>query len=225
MEDFTLEIAERTGDGSSNSRRERREGKVPVAIYSPDGKSVSGVVIAKDFIHIAEKARFTDVITFKSSVKDLDGKRVLVKEVQKEPLSGKVHHVDFQALVKGHTVRVKVPVLLEGIPVGVKTQGGIITKSAQTLSVSCIPTNIPHDLHVDITELKVGDSILAENVQMPEGATLISKAKETVAAVVSSRQTKLMATETDAGAEGEETASEEPEVINEGGKDKEEEAK
>ena len=201
MENFTLNIEQRVLSGSSVSRRIRKEGKVPTAIYYPNGTSKLGSVSNKDFTRIAEKMRFTDVISLKSSDSGLNDVRVLVKEVSKEPVSGKLEHIDFQALEAGHKVRVKIPLFLEGIPSGVKLEGGILTKTAQSLTVLCDPSKIPHDIHVDVSALNVGDSIEAGDIKLSEGVELKSKSHETIASVVESRETRLQAvTEADASA-------------------------
>ncbi len=198
MEEKVLHIESRTSNGSAESRRLRRTGKVPVSILYPDATSVAGIVIEKDFVHLAEMSKYTDVFHFKSDNQKLNGQKVLVKDLQKEPLKGSVLHVDFLALDDKKAINVKVPVALVGTPVGVKTQGGILTKSAQFLVVSCLPAVIPSEIEVDVTELKVGDRVIANELKFTNGLVLKSNERETIASVVASRATRLQ--ETDAKA-------------------------
>lgn len=198
MEEKVLDIQSRTSSGSAESRRLRRSGKVPVSILYPDATSAAGILIEKDFVHLAEMSKYTDVFHFKSDNQKLNGQKVLVKDLQKEPRKGSVLHVDFLALDDKKEITVKVPVALTGTPVGVKTQGGILTKSAQFLLVSCLPAVIPSEVEVDVTELKVGDRVVANQVKLSNGLVLKSNERETIASVVASRATRLQ--ETDAKA-------------------------
>ncbi len=195
MEEKVLNIESRTSNGSAESRRLRRTGKVPVSILYPDATSASGIVIEKDFVHLAEMSKYTDIFHFKSDNQKLNGQKVLVKDLQKEPIKGNVLHVDFLALDDKKAITVKVPVSLVGTPVGVKTQGGILTKSAQFLLVSCLPAVIPSEVEVDVTELKVGDRVVASQLTLASGLTLKSNERETIASVVASRATRLQETD------------------------------
>lgn len=208
MEKVILSIKSRSKSGSSNSRRFRNAGEVPVVINFPDASSISGLVVEKDFVHLAERSRYTDVFTLSSEDEKLNNKQVLVKSLQKEPLKGKVLHVDFQALEAGARVKVHVPVTLTGTPAGVKTQGGILTQASRTVVLSCLPENIPQDVTADVSELNVGDRILASEIPLSEGLFLKSNARETIASVVASRTTRLQEASGTTGEEGGEKTAE-----------------
>ena len=109
MEERKLAIKSREKTGSSAGRKSRREGRVPVVVSFPDATSLKASVEEREFVHLAQASKYTDVIYLNSDNDKLNGLQVLVKDFQREPLKGKLLHVDFQALQEG--VRVKVCLL------------------------------------------------------------------------------------------------------------------
>lgn len=202
MDDFTIEIDERTSFGSRESRRLRREGMVPVVVYSKGAEAISGKAVAKDFIHLAERARPSQVFTLKSQVKGLNGEIALVKAIQSDAVSEKLLHVDLQLLHAGEDIVLPIPVVITGEAPGVKLQGGILATHMRELVVSCKPRNIPDEIVVSVSELNLGDRISAGQVELPEGVELAGDTNDTVVNVVVGRAAKLAAGEEEAGTEG-----------------------
>ncbi len=191
MADFILELKDRSLFGSSNANRYRKQAYIPVSISCKGEESVSSLVVYDDFLHLAQKAKSSQVFTFKSDNKKIDGKNAIVKFMQKEYLKDRVLHVDFQMLKKGEDIVVRVPLKIIGTPVGVKNQGGILTPGAREIKLKVASENIPDILDVDVTSLKIGESVLAGGLKLPEGAKLLSSERESLAAVIESRASKL----------------------------------
>ena len=206
MEEFEIEITSRQEFGSAASRRYRQEGLIPLVVYSHGQPSVQGLVNARDFTLIAKQARSSQVFTLKSTVESINGRPAVIKEVQKDFLSGRPHHVDFQALSEDEEITVRVMVRIVGESPGVKLDGGILTVVNHEVGVRCLPRKIPQQLEADVSELKIGDSIHTRDIKLPEGVMLADDPDETVVSVLAVRQVEeaapTAATPEGAAAEG-----------------------
>jgi large subunit ribosomal protein L25 len=200
--DFTLEIHERHESGSAGTRRVRRQGFIPGVAYHRGEESLQVQVPYNEFVHLAQAARPSQVFSLKSISGKLNGKAVIVKEIQKDYLSGQVLHVDFQTLKEDEELVVRVTVHFNGEPTGVKNQGGILTIATHEIGVSCLPKDIPASIEVDVTGLALGDSIHARDINLPEGVTLVDNPEETIVSVVATRQSDSGDAAAPAGAAG-----------------------
>lgn len=185
---FIIEIESREGSGSAEARRLRKNDKIPCIVYERGGKAVSSVLSTPQFVKVAERSRKSQVFTFKSNtLKSLDGRSAVVKDIQKDFQRGRIHHVDFLAVRDDEELTVLVPVKCTGVATGVKNEGGILTVVARELKVRCLPKQIPAEILVDVTELALGDSIHAHQVGLPKNVALASNPEETVVSVVAIR--------------------------------------
>jgi large subunit ribosomal protein L25 len=188
VEQYTIEIEARGSQGSAESRRLRKDNKIPCVVYERGGKAISSVLSTNQFTKVAERSRTSQVFTFKSkTLKELDGRAAVVKEIQKDYQRNLVNHVDFLAIRDNEELTVMIPVACQGIAPGVKNDGGILTIVARELKVRCLPKQIPAEIHVDISALNLGDSIHAHQVPLPKGVTLAGNPEETVVSVVAIR--------------------------------------
>ena len=191
MENFTIEISERQGVGKSECNRCRKDGFIPGVAYHKGADSVAVKVPHKEFVTLGQKAALTQVFTFKSDAKALDGKLALVKEVKRDYVKGTVLHVDFITLKAGEEVHVDVPLKLVGESPGVKNDGGILTFVTHKVSVSCLPKDIPTQMEIDISGLRLCDSIHAYDLQFASGVKLLDDPHETIVSIVASRGAKV----------------------------------
>lgn len=201
MATFTLDLQARNEVGANSAKRLRTQGLVPSVMYARGEAALACAVPYKEFVRAAQSARISQVFTFRSSDKTLDGRSAIVKEIQKDHLNGKVLHIDFQALHENEEIAVRVPLQITGEAQGVKLDGGILTMSAHELEVSCLPRLIPESIVVDVTELRMGQSVHAEDVKLPEGVNLAGNPLETIVSVVAVRQTVEEAAAAAPGAE------------------------
>ena len=201
MANFELDVEPRVGGGSSVAKRLRAGGLLPSVVYARGQESMSCSVGLKQFVQLAQKAKSSTVFTLKSSASNLNGRLAIVKDIQKAGLSGKVLHVDFQALKENEAITVQVPLRIFGEPVGVKLDGGILSVVAYEISLSCLPKDIPQELDLDVSDVKLGGSVHAKDLKLPAGVKLAGDEDETIASVVAVRQTvEAAATEADAAA-------------------------
>ncbi|MFN4895252.1 MAG: 50S ribosomal protein L25 [Pseudomonadota bacterium] len=187
MENFTIEVSERTELGKGGCNRCRKAGFIPGVAYHRADEAVAVQVPYKEFTMLAKKARMSQVFTFKSGNKALDGKAAIVKEVQQDYIKGKVLHVDFQTLKDDEEITVYIPVSLVGEAPGVKVQNGILTLVTHEVAVTCLPKNIPNQIPVDISALGLGQSIHASDLKLGAGVVLSDDPHETIVSVVAAR--------------------------------------
>jgi large subunit ribosomal protein L25 len=142
--------------------------------------------------------------------------KTLIREVQVDPLSGFVVHVDLNRISTTERLEVEVPVELEGIAIGVKEFGGILQHAVRSLLLKCMVDKIPDEIKVDVSALNVGDSIHVSDLQIPD-VEILEEPDTTIASVVPPTVMKEPTAE-----EAEAAAAEpaEPEVV---GRKKEEE--
>lgn len=202
MENFTIEISERQGLGKSECNRCRKDGFIPGVAYHKGVDSVAVKVPHKEFVTLAQKAALTQVFTFKSDAKALDGQLALVKDIKRDYVKGTVLHVDFITLKAGEEVHVDVPLKLIGESPGVKNEGGILTFVTHKVSVSCLPKDIPTQMEIDISGLRLGDSIHASDLKFAAGVKLLDDSHETIVSIVAARGAKVAEAKEEEGKAG-----------------------
>jgi len=200
-----VEIQDRELTGSACSRRDRRQGLIPSVIYSRNEGGQAVLLNYKDFVQEARKVRPSQIFTFKGDTA-LKGEQALVKDIQLDPVSGRVLHVDFQRIFAGEALKLPVPVSFLGEAVGVKNEGGILNVLSREVEVSCVPSKIPDEIQIDVSELSLGSGITAGELALPEGVELCIEPDEVIVSVVTVRATKLDEETPAEGEEGEEGA-------------------
>ncbi len=175
----SLNIQRRTEADSTSKLLEL--GRIPAVFYGHKEKSTSISVSIIDFIKVFKKAGETSVVVLKDGN---DEHEVLVHDIDVHPVTGKPRHVDFYVLEKGKKVEVSVPLEFEGVSPAVKDKAGILVKVLRELKIEAAPKDLPHEIKVDISPLVELDStILAQDIKLPAGVTLLEKPEEVVASV------------------------------------------
>jgi large subunit ribosomal protein L25 len=155
-------------------------------------------------------------ITAASTVIDLaiDGaaRKTLIREIQRDPVRRTILHVDFLELVAGEKVNVRVRIAFEGIPAGVRSDGGIFEEVLHEVEIEAEPTNIPEKLSVDVTDLTIGHSLHVSDLKLPDGVTLVTDPGVTMCICSAPRAEEEVAPAAVEGAEAA-TAVAEPELI------------
>jgi len=177
-----LSGALRDRSGKGPARASRRDGKIPGVVYGHGQPAVSVTVDQKEFINAIRHVEGGNMIV---ALKLTNGeKTALVREVQLDPISHDIIHLDFQEVSLTETVRVQVAVHFTGLAIGVKDGGGILETIARQVEVECLATAIPNFLEADVSALEVGDSLHASDLKLPEGVTLLTEADQTIATCV-----------------------------------------
>ena len=191
MEPLALEISTRSELGSSASRRYLKVGSVPAVVYFGGSTSIPTLVNARAFIKLAQQTHSSRPILLRSEDGRLNGKYVVVKEIQKNYLEGTLKHVDLHLLQEDHELEIEVLVKPQGLPLGVKNEGGILAISCRTIRISCLPKDLPEFLEVDVSELHLGQGLHARDVKLPQGVKLRSDSDLALLAVVSTKKAHM----------------------------------
>lgn len=182
--DATLEASLREERGKGPARRLRAAGKVPAVVYGGDAEPVTVTLDAGEAFQLFQSISVDNTIVSLT----IDGEDppipTLVREIQTDPVRPDLLHVDFYRIQEGMEVEVDVPVHLNGVPEGVKAQGGILQQVIHELPVRCVPSQIPETYEIDVTELEMGDSIHVDGIPVQEGVTILLDLDRTVCSVV-----------------------------------------
>jgi large subunit ribosomal protein L25 len=221
MESLKLISEYRASSGKGVSRRLRAQGRVPAVLYGHSDEPVKISIDEQDFRRVLRVQGETAIIglSVEGEVKkDCDA---IIKEIQQHPASGEILHVDFQHIRRDEKLKIEVPLVLLGEPLGVKEMGGVLEHGPRELVIRCFPRDIPERIEVDVSGLKMHDAIhVREIAARNPGFEFLDAPGTTLAIVVPSR----IEEEAPKPAAAEEAA--EPEVIGKGkeGEKKEDEA-
>ncbi len=170
---IVVKSEKRQGLGSNAARRLRAQGFIPAVLYGESMESQPLVLSKKDIIQILRLESGENTI-FKVAV-DADLYDAMIKDLQVDPSTDELLHADLIRISMDKPVRVTVPVVHRGEPVGVKTEGGFIDFITREVEVECLPRDIPESLSIDISELHINQSFKAENMAVPAGVRLIAE--------------------------------------------------
>jgi large subunit ribosomal protein L25 len=208
MKEIVLRARPRVQSGKEYARKLRRNGFVPAVLYGPETETLHLEVETKSFLVLVRGGLGENVIVTLLLDDQKDGKRrVLVREVQRDPVNGDVLHLDFHQISLTKKLTIEVPVHLVGTPLGVD-DGGILQHALRELQIECLPSAIPEKIEVDVSHLKIGDSVHVGDVSVENGE-ILSDSKSSIVSVVP--PTVFKEPEVAAPA----VAEEEPEVIGE----------
>ncbi len=208
MDQLTLGASNRTELKTGASRRLRAAGRVPAIIYGHrDPQPV--VVDANDFANAFKIVGESHILSLQVDGESYD---VLVKDYQRDILTGHFIHVDFYEIEAGTALRTSIPVRLEGTALGVK-EGGVLGQLLHELDIECLPKDIPDGFHVDISSLNIGDSVHVTDLAVPEGVRVLNNEDQVVVLVSAMRAEEAEEPEGEEaeeaeGAEGEEEPEE-----------------
>jgi len=155
MEKTKLKASERKDFTKSTIKRFRKDGMIPGVFYSKNNTPIHINVVDRTINPLVFTAK-THLISL-----ELEGHEeyeCIIKDVQFDPVTDRVIHFDLLGLTKGEKIVLEIPVQLIGTPVGVK-EGGVIQHVMHKIEVECLPRNIPEHITIDVTGLKLGDSI------------------------------------------------------------------
>jgi large subunit ribosomal protein L25 len=187
---LNLTIERRDGVGTTQARALRKTGKIPGILYG-HGSDAQAIAFARRALdEILHRGARTSLITL-----TMDGKRVdtaLLREVQVDPISRRIVHVDLQRVSADETVQAKLPVVAVGTPVGVRDSGGVMDVVLHELEVEGPANKLPDRIEIDVAELGIHQHVTAAEIKLPEGFKMITPADATVVAVEPSKTERLL---------------------------------
>jgi len=218
MDQIIVEGKPRDDRGKNAARRMRREGQVPAVLYGGEGGSLTLAVNAKQLAAILRSQSGHNTI-FKVKLPTGD-QPAMLKDWQVDPLIGSLLHVDLLRVAMDVRMRVKVPIHTFGEPQGVKLQGGIFEMVTREVEIECLPSDIPTEIRVDISELMIGKQLRMSDLPIDTAKIkLVTDPLRVAAHVVALRAEEEKPAEAVAA---EAAAPAEPEVIKKGKKEAEE---
>jgi large subunit ribosomal protein L25 len=169
---FTLNAEPRSDKGKGASRRLRRTDRVPGILYGAHQDPMA-VSFDHDELrnNLKNEAFFSHILTIKLP----DGsQQAILKDVQRHPVDPRFVHIDLQRVSENEEIRIHVPLhfLNEASSVGVKTQGGVVSRNMIEVEVACLPRYLPEFIEVDVVALEINQSLHLSDLKLPEGVRL-----------------------------------------------------
>jgi large subunit ribosomal protein L25 len=205
-----IEVERREKVGKGGGRKARRSGKIPAILYGEGKDPVPIQVDRRRLVDLFQKGGYENRIFLLRLAGTDQTRHALVRDLQLDPITDQIMHIDFQRVSLEQRIRVRVHVRLEGVPIGVKNEGGLLDFVTRELEVECRPDRIPSEIVVPVSALHVGQHLEVESVAFPEGVTYVGSPGVVVASVTHPRGIE---------APGPEAAAEspaEPEVLSKG---------
>lgn len=207
MADFEVAVEIREDKGKGTARKLRAAGRIPGIYYGKnENQPISLEPRGLEKMLAGSAAGLNTLINLVGGGA-LNGKQVLVKDLQRDPVRGDLLHADLYAIDVTKVVHVQVPVHLTGTATGVALEGGILDQVIREIELECLPTAIPEELTADVTALEIGQSLHIRDIQLPAGVTLITDGDLSLASVA---QPKAAEEEAPAAEEGAEEAADAP---------------
>jgi len=179
---LTVTAEKREGRGKNDSRRMRREGKVPVVIYGGGTESVAAIAELKELAAILRTDSGVNTV-FSLNVANEGAIDVIFQDRQIDSIHGRLVHADLRRFAKGEKIEMTVPIHLIGEAAGLVEEGAVLSQALREIKVLCEPANTPDSIDIDVSGLNVGDAVHVSDLQVGEGIE-IHEAPETVVATI-----------------------------------------
>jgi len=185
--EFALGVELRDGRGKGGARKLRAAGRIPGICYRRNAESIAVSIDPNELDRLIRKASsgINTLIDLKvAGGGDFDGRQVLIKELQRDPISGAYLHADLYAIDLKQTIHISIPIQLKGSPIGVTLGGGILDHATRELDVECLPDAIPEEFAIDVSELEVGQSLHVRDIKVLEGVEILNDPDVSIVSVV-----------------------------------------
>lgn len=178
-QEFKLDIFKRDDISKSSLKQLRRDGNIPGIFYSYNSKESIPFYMENKTLVEAKKsgARIFNIAVGSNK------QTVIFKSVQYHPVTDEVLHVDLYGVNMDQVVAVKVQLKLEGNAAGVLNEGGVLVQSLNEIEIECLPSDIPENITIDISELNLVDSLKVEEIELDEKFSLKSDNQQVIASV------------------------------------------
>ncbi len=211
----------REGKFNKNAaRRVRVAGKIPAVLYGSGHDPVAVEVDPKQISRILFSETGHNTI-FDIEVAGQAAAKAMIVDWQREPIKDQLIHIDLKRIALDKALRVKVRVKLAGIPIGVKTAGGVLDQVLREVEIECLPADIPSSITVDVSNLEMFESLRVSGLPHSDAIKILNAPDATVAHVISIREEVVAPTEAEVAAAAEAAAAAtattaEPEVAKKG---------
>ena len=169
---FTFGADIRSTQGKGASRRLRHAGKVPAILYGAHKDAQALVLDQQNLLTMIGDERFYSSIV-RLKIGDAT-QEAIIKDVQMHPAKNLVVHVDLQRVIENERIRIRLPIHFRGesISPGVKTQGGVVSHMRADVEVSCLPTDLPEFLELDLSGMSLNETKFLADIPLPPGVSI-----------------------------------------------------
>ncbi|MFA5402832.1 MAG: 50S ribosomal protein L25 [Candidatus Omnitrophota bacterium] len=225
MEELFLDAEIRKEIGRGKVKALKDKGFIPAVVYAEGKEALALKLSHRQLVQLVHHHRIEGVVinlnikddksedngsaSDSRSHKKQKSRSCLIKEIQHDPVHGEILHVDFNQISLTKAIKVNIPVEAKGEPIGVKQEGGSLEHILWELEVECLPTGIPKNIEIDVTQLKMGESIHVKDIIVPQGVKVLNDPGAIILSVAAPMKEEAPAE----AVEGE--AAQEPEVIKE----------
>lgn len=216
VKDLTIPAESRDSRGKNEARRLRAKGSVPAVVYGGPTGPTAVAVSPKDLTKVLNSKTGHNTI-FNLGMTGGENTPVMIVDWQYDPIKDTLLHADLKRIDLTQRIIVRVPVVTEGDPKGVKLQGGIHEIVTREVEIECLPNEIPEQFTINVADLMVGQSIRAGDIPMGGSIRLLSQPDAVISHIVSLKAEEATTAETGGAA----ATGAEPEVIKKGKKEDE----
>jgi large subunit ribosomal protein L25 len=181
---FKLNVADRAQTGRSASRRLRKANRVPAILYGKHTKPESLSIEGPEFTRLLKSVGGRAVLIELEQAGKAEKALSFLQEVQRDPITDKYLHVDLQEVKADEKFEIRVPVRVVGESFGVKNQSGVLEMASQVLRIRVLPKDLPESIGVDVTELKVGETIKVGSLKAIAGVDFLDPKGQPVVSCV-----------------------------------------
>lgn len=176
MDQINLKASLRQDTGKQAVKKMRKDGQVPAVVYHRGEEPVSITVADKEISRIIHSAAGENVLINLTIDKEKKAKArsVIIKEIQHHPMKRSILHVDFNEISLTEKIIVEVEVVAQGEPIGVKQDGGTLDHPLRMVKIQCLPTDIPKHIDVDVTGLKLNDSVHVRDLKVSDKIKILN---------------------------------------------------
>lgn len=218
MSEEAIPVTLRTDFSKAANTKLRKSGLMPAVVYGLNEPSANIAISPKTVARILSSESGRNSMVYMQREGTDIKRHVIIQAVQRHPVTGRLVHIDFMRVDPTHKVRVKVPVRLTGVPIGVKSQGGSLDFVHRMLEIECLPALIPGHIEVNVEALKIGDSIRFDQLEIPATLRILGEEHEVVC-TVRAKAAEEVVEETEAAVVAAPVAAVEPEAAKKGKKD------
>ncbi|MCY3712391.1 MAG: 50S ribosomal protein L25 [Gemmatimonadetes bacterium] len=214
MNQVSLKARQRTDTGKQVAKSLRRDGALPAVVYGSGESSTPLTLDYREFEGFLRKTRGESVV-INLEIEGMEDKKALLRDIQRDYLRNQLLHADFQQIRMSDRITTEVSLVMIGEPIGVTRDGGVLDQSLRVVEISCVASEIPEHLEVDISELSMGDTIHISDLSF-ENVEIVTDGEVAVVSVLTPMAEEPEEEEVD-------LEQEEPEIIGQAREDGEEE--
>ena len=166
---FKLTVEKRDLKGNKALRQLRQDMKIPGVYYSYDGNNILFQISYNEIKNAIQSG--ANIFTVNVGGKE---QNVVFKSVQYHPVTEQIIHIDLYGVDMNKPISIKIPIVYVGTPSGVSTEGGVVVTNLNEIEISCLPSDIPENIEVDISNVAIGENIQAGDVDLGEKFQLVT---------------------------------------------------